>query len=484
MRKGVFGVLQVLEIDNHRMLRRSCGFGPAQTLRSGSRILLAIRQNERGFYRNFSFTKSQTVVSRIGCRQLSCLAGSSFLRFHDPWFRWSMNQSRLIPSTEDDGSQSTSLHTWIAISPTTLIIPQFTILDRILSWLRICWRRFSRLSFLIVRSSEVIIYLSPLIILAPAVFFSHQMLETSMVSNMAWNYAIKAIQRLGPVAVKFCQWAATRRDIFHPALCDRLSILYDSGYPHSSQWTHQVLTEAFGDYEQKGLIIDDVIGCGAAAQVYRGKLTVDTDSSKSEKYQSTREVAIKVLHPRFQEMVDRDLDCIEIIVGLLHSLPFDYVKMLNLPRAVEEFSVLLRDQVDLMCEAENLRQFQKNFYKDSNQIKEVSSIIFPQPIDGWTSSQVIVEEYIRDAIPISDFLLDSSEEGMDMRKELAAPLLRAFFKMVFIDNFIHGDLHPVRMINVPYRKSVVAFLIFPLTLSLNYLHILLILRAMFWSRQP
>ncbi len=418
------------------MLRRSCGLCVSQAFRNDTRIPL-----QRRFHNNLLIYDGQTIAYRDFPRQLSSVTGSSFLRFQDPWIRWSRKQLRLMPSEDDDESKSKSSTTWIAISPASLVAPQRGILDRIISWLRICWKTISRLSFLVVRTSEVVVYLSPVIILAPAAYFSHRILDNSTVSNIAWQYTIKAIQGLGPVAVKFCQWAATRRDIFHPALCDRLSILHDSGYPHSQQWTHQVLTEAFGNYEQKGLVIDEVIGCGAAAQVYRGKLTsVSTDSQKQ---QSTREVAIKVLHPRFQEMVDRDLDFIEIVTSFLHSLPIEYLRMLNLPRAVEEFSILLRDQVDLATEADNLRQFRKNFYKDSQQNTEFSSIIFPQPIEDWTSSHVIVEEYIPDAVPIADFLLDSSHDGMDIRKELAAPLLRAFFKMVFIDNFIHGDLHPV-----------------------------------------
>lgn len=441
--KDTFDNQRAIKVVKNIMLRRSCGLGVSQSLRSRKRIPLAIRQNEIRLYRNLIFHEGQTVASRNFSRQLSSLAGSSLLRFQDPWLRWKTKQLRLMPPAGDDGSQSTSSHMWMTISPASLASPRRSFLSRILSWLRICWKRISRLSFLVVRSSEVVFYLSPLTILVPAAFVSHCILEDSTVSTMAWNYAIKAIQGLGPVAVKFCQWAATRRDIFHPALCDRLSILHDSGYPHSPQWTHRVLTEAFGDYEKKGLVIDGVIGCGAAAQVYKGKLTVETDSTESDKQHSTREVAIKVLHPRFQEMVDRDLDFIEIITGFLHSLPIEYLRMLNLPRAVEEFSVLLRDQVDLTTEAENLRQFRKNFYKETHQSKEVSSIVFPQPIEDWTSSHVIVEEYVPDAVPIADFLLDSSHEGMDIRKELAAPLLRAFFKMVFIDNFIHGDLHPV-----------------------------------------
>ncbi|KAL3905125.1 MAG: hypothetical protein SGILL_009803, partial [Bacillariaceae sp.] len=254
-------------------------------------------------------------------------------------------------------------------------------------------------------------------------------------SDLAWGYSIKAIQAMGPVAIKFCQWAATRRDIFPPVLCDRLSVLHDRGYPHSFAWTQHVLTEAFGDYEAKGLILQEVIGCGSAAQVYKGRLK--TDNATNE-----RDVAVKILHPNFQASVDRDLLFIEIVAEFLDSLPIEHLKMLNLPRVVDEFSIVLRDQSDLNVEAENLRKFRDNFYPKSERMEEESSIIFPAPIEGWTSSQVMLEDYVGDAAPIASFLQDSSTEGMKVRKELAGPLLRAFLKMVFTDNYIHCDLHP------------------------------------------
>lgn len=284
---------------------------------------------------------------------------------------------------------------------------------------------------------------------------SSRLFGSSVGSDIAWAYTIRAIQSLGPVAIKFFQWAATRRDIFPPFLCDRLSVLHDRGYPHSFSWTEQALTEAFGDYRSKGLIIEDVIGCGSAAQVYRGSLTTKSGSGSSlqdDKKDSTtatnesssyREVAIKVLHPKFQSAVDSDLMFIEIMADFFDSLPIEHLKMLNLPRVVEEFSVVLRDQADLTIEAKNLRQFRTNFYRNSVKREHESSIIFPQPIEGWTSSQVMVEDYVGDAVPIATFLKDSSPKGMKIRKELAGPLLRAFLKMVFTDNYIHCDLHPV-----------------------------------------
>jgi len=356
---------------------------------------------------------------------------------------WSKRHLFLTAPTDETDSSSTASTRWIATSP-VCINPSKTdgILSRIIRWLRKCWRDLSRFCFITIRTSEVVLRLSPLVILTPAALVSTKFLNTPLVSNLAWSYALKAIQGLGPVAVKFCQWAATRRDIFPPVLCDRLSILHDNGCPHSWDWTRRVLTEAFGDYESNGLVVKEVIGCGSAAQVYRGTLTVRDGSEESRDLETKREVAIKVLHPRFQDLVDRDLDFIEIVANSLHALPIDFIRMLNLPRAVEEFGVVLRHQADLKTEAENLKIFRKNFFKDSQRQEEQSSITFPQPVDGWTSHSVILEDYVHDAVPIAHFLLDTSEEGMHRRKELAGPLLRAFLKMVFVDNFIHGDLHP------------------------------------------
>jgi aarF domain-containing kinase len=88
-----------------------------------------------------------------------------------------------------------------------------------------------------------------------------------------------------------------------------------------------------------------------------------------------------------------------------------------------------------------LRQFRANFYRN-DQEEERSEIIFPRPVEGWVSEKVLVETYVHSAVPISHYLSDSTPQGRQVRKELAGPLLRAFLKMVFVDNLVHGDLHP------------------------------------------
>jgi aarF domain-containing kinase len=332
-----------------------------------------------------------------------------------------------IPKVEnDDDSSSSKL---LACSSSTH--QERSITRRIVEWLQRWWQRGWKAFLVATRTTEVFLRLSPLLILMPAAYLSEDL------SEMAWNYALQAVQGLGPVAVKFCQWMATRRDIFPSWCCDRFGILHDQGTPHSWAHTDQLLSEAFGDdYNQKGLQLqpNDVIGCGSAAQVYRGTLTTAD--------QQTRTVAIKVLHPDFKLLVERDLQWMQIVAEFLHSLPSETLRMLNLPHAAENFGYILKLQADLTNEAENLQQFRSNFYHSSTKLEEQSSITFPRPIDGWNNTKVLVEEYVHNAIPISDFLLDSTPEGLDIRRELAGPLLRAFLKMVFLDNFVHGDLHP------------------------------------------
>jgi len=343
------------------------------------------------------------------------------------------------------------------------------LLNCIFRWFRYWWDYGLDLLLVATRISEIFLRLSPLIILSPTAVASN----SPLISNLAWNYTISALQGIGPIAVKFCQWAATRRDIFPPIFCDRLAVLHDSGFPHSWSHTHKVLTEAFGDYRSRGLEIHEVIGCGSAAQVYKGTISPvsleenerisndgvnDVDSEYSLSTKKHRTVAVKVLHPNFEDQVDRDLKVMQIIAYFLHSLSSvtavtEAIRMLNLPRATENFGSLLRIQVDLTTEAKNLQRFRYNFYHNLEEEENNSLITFPLPLEEWCSNpKVIIEDFVHDAEPIANFLRDSSPEGIAIRRELARPLLRGFLKMIFLDNFFHGDLHPG---NVMVRTTTV-----------------------------
>ncbi len=395
-------ILQSSQELSRRRLSNSASFHPHQ----------ARKQHTLGLPRSTLSTSS--VVSS----SLSVLSSSNlFFGLEQYCLSRIRNGSGLQPAND-----KSTLPVILATSATLTSRP--SLLQRYWSWLLSWFRAAWKGSLVVTRTTEVLIRLSPLTLLTPLAVLT----QSIYWNEMAWRYTISAVQALGPVAVKFCQWVATRRDIFPPHVCDGLGVLHDKGYPHSWDHTHHVLTEAFGDYQERGLKVGEVIGCGSAAQVYRGLLT-EKDSKNGN---STRTVAIKVLHPKFSWSVERDLSLMQTVADFLHSIPSDAVRMINLPRATENFGQVLRLQADLTNEASNLQQFRNNFYQDDTLKEQNSLISFPKPVPEWSSPRVLVEDYVEDAIPIAVFLQDSTPNGVHLRRELAGPLLRAFLKMVFV----------------------------------------------------
>jgi len=292
-----------------------------------------------------------------------------------------------------------------------------------------------------IRSTEIAIRLSPLLILTPAAILSasratnanNHLNNNNRTSDLAWNYTLYTVQSLGPAFVKICQWAAQRRDLFPQNVCDRLSQLHDATFFHSWKHTHETLTKSFGhnyhvnidasklDFEQGGgLKIDpkDVIGSGSVAQVYKGTLTHNG---------VRKQVAIKVLHPNIHKKVDRDLSLMRRVAQLIHSLPSETIRMMNLPKVCGNFAQVMEFQIDLRKEAKNLHIFRDNFAvhvgSENGKIPKVS---FPRPI--LTDADCLIEDY-EEALPISAYLKDDSAQGVELRKKLAGPLLRSFLKV-------------------------------------------------------
>jgi len=114
-------------------------------------------------------------------------------------------------------------------------------------------------------------------------------------------------------------------------------------------------------------------------------------------------------------------------------------------------------QLDLRLEAANLIKFQEKS-------KFNKFIKYPKPVKEMTKELILVEDYIHGQA-LCDYLktpLSSlSKSEINERKRLAKIGLNTFFKNVFIDNFIHCDLHPGNIIIIKNsfdNKHSLAFL--------------------------
>ncbi|XP_069715144.1 uncharacterized aarF domain-containing protein kinase 2 [Phaenicophaeus curvirostris] len=290
-----------------------------------------------------------------------------------------------------------------------------------------------------------------------------------------------AAEAAGPACVKLGQWAATRRDLFSQAFCDEFAQLHGAVSPHPWGRTDEVLREAFGEAWTDVLAFQSrvPVGSGCVAQVYKGyanlaavagsraeELARISESRsafeawevsgfrgllrwlrrKSEELWDKRSkllpnanplparhlvpVAIKVLHPGLVHQVQMDLFLMKMGSRILGLLPG--FKWLSLTEIVEEFEKLMIQQIDLRYEARNLERFGQNFLG-------VDFVKFPTPLWPLVTTDVLVETF-EESEPISHYL--HAEVATELRQRLAKMGMDMLLKMVFVDNFVHADLHP------------------------------------------
>jgi aarF domain-containing kinase len=120
---------------------------------------------------------------------------------------------------------------------------------------------------------------------------------------------------------------------------------------------------------------------------------------------------------------------------------FPRLEILSLGDVLREFGAMMSAQTDLRLEASNLKKFGAKFIDDP-------WAIFPQPIDGFIKKNVIVET-LMDGTPIINYMKLKAKPGDEVDKlkmKLSDLGTRAVLKMIFFDNFVHGDLHPGNML--------------------------------------
>ncbi|XP_013413093.1 uncharacterized aarF domain-containing protein kinase 2-like [Lingula anatina] len=303
-------------------------------------------------------------------------------------------------------------------------------------------------------------------------------------TNIWWSLLLIAIENSGPTFIKLGQWASTRRDLFSHEFCNRFSKLQRKNKVHSWSYTKRILTRALGKRWREILVKFDKkpIGSGCVAQVYKAYLNPDMISDEEQEkilqelhdddddpfeafevfgFSMTEDedksiesshgdnsteaedtlipVAVKVLHPGVHRLVRRDLLIITGTAGLVQLL-VPGLKWMDLKGCAEEFAQLMENQLDLCHEARNLDTFADNF-------ADVPSVRFPRPLWPYVKHNVLVETF-EEGKPISKFITLTSEDEDEqqrlytLKQALGDICVDSLLKMIFVDNFVHGDLHP------------------------------------------
>jgi ubiquinone biosynthesis protein len=235
----------------------------------------------------------------------------------------------------------------------------------------------------------------------------------------------EALERLGPIFVKFGQVLSTRRDLLPPDIADELALLQDRVPPFSSTVAVHIIERAFGK-PLSDVFVDFTHQPVASASIAQVHFAVVKDRDGH-----TRDVAVKVLRPGMLSVIDKDLSLMRMMAGWVDRLSADG-KRLKPREVVAEFDKYLHDELDLIREAANAAQLRRN-------MEGLNLVLIPEMFWDFCHTDVLVMERMT-GVPISQ--VDRLREaGVDIPK-LARDGVTIFFTQVFRDGFFHADMHP------------------------------------------
>ncbi|NDU90410.1 MAG: ubiquinone biosynthesis regulatory protein kinase UbiB [Ferrovum sp.] len=230
-----------------------------------------------------------------------------------------------------------------------------------------------------------------------------------------------ALERLGPIFVKFGQALSTRRDLIPPDIADELARLQDQVPPFPGEEAVRILEKIYGRPLSQVFTEFDIepIASASVAQVHFAVL------------KDGKQAAVKILRPEVDRVIRRDVALMLTLARLL-EYGFKEARRLRPVEVVAEFRKHLADELDLMVEASNASQLRRNF-------SDRRLLIIPEVYWDYCDTRVMVMERMF-GTPISQ--VDRLRtRGVDIPK-LARDGVEIFFTQVFRDGFFHADMHP------------------------------------------
>jgi ubiquinone biosynthesis protein len=233
-----------------------------------------------------------------------------------------------------------------------------------------------------------------------------------------WRRIAQLLHLLGPAFVKVGQVVATRRDLLTKTACDELSTLQDRVSPLNAAETRRALRVAYGPHVNDLFehIDDTPVASGSVACVYRARLS------------SGAEVALKLRRPGIDQQMALDLRLISAVSRLAARLPL--FRGLPVITVVNHACDAVCGQLDFERESDNLRMLRAN-------LAAVPRIWVPKIYPDLCVPRCIAMEFIH------DLELDAADRcTAAARRRFAASALTAIYHMLFVDGFVHCDMHP------------------------------------------
>lgn len=227
------------------------------------------------------------------------------------------------------------------------------------------------------------------------------------------------LEELGPTFVKLGQTFSNREDLLPPELIQELQKLQDRVEVVDMN-VEEILENEFNISvkEHFSEIVSKPLATASIAQVYRATLITG------------EEVILKIKKPDVLRVIEDDLLLIKDLVKLISTYS-EIASKLNLKQAIATFEKSLLEEVSLVNERNNIKQFALNF-------KNNKETYVPIVYDEFSNNNVLCMEFI-DGIKVTDKaeLLNNNINPV----VISEVGLRLFVSQILDYGFFHADPH-------------------------------------------
>ncbi|MFO0576160.1 MAG: AarF/UbiB family protein [Polyangia bacterium] len=273
--------------------------------------------------------------------------------------------------------------------------------------------------------------------LAPA---ATRTVEDGRRTQVPWPVRVRlVVQDLGPSFIKLGQIASTRADLLPPELLVELKKLQDDVPPVPAEAIRQEIETSLGAKldEIYSRFDDRPLATASIGQVHRARLRAEYDEPGPGRdgaplAPEEREVVVKVQRPGVKDTIERDVELLYILAGVLERSMAE-ARIYDPVGLVRQFDRSVSAELDFTSEAQNVERFRRNF-------EGYPGIAFPRVYGRASSRRVLTLEFF-DGKKIQAAVA-AGASGPQLAKQAVGIVI----KMIFEDGFFHADPHPGNII--------------------------------------